>query len=150
MVYNHYHEHRRTASMSDRKLASFRKKHAITLQDTPQGVEFKPITKFKRAGMPKALIKETCKDFERPSPIQAQCWPVLLSGHDGNYIGEQKISVSMANQSSLLTLAKQSDWHRQDGQRENHCLWFAWHCACGGSWEGFAQEAIHVGVGTHA
>ena len=33
------------------------------------------------AGFPKALRAVT-KGFTAPSPIQAQCWPIVLSGHD--------------------------------------------------------------------
>ena len=33
------------------------------------------------AGFSAELIQAT-KDFAQPSPIQAQCWPIILSGHD--------------------------------------------------------------------
>lgn len=83
--YNYYVEHKRTAAMSDRRVESFRKKHSITVSSSggeEENVVFRPVTKFKRSGMPKAFIREVCKSFDRPSPIQAQCWPLLLSGHD--------------------------------------------------------------------
>lgn len=33
------------------------------------------------AGFSADLLRAT-RDFAQPSPIQAQCWPVILSGHD--------------------------------------------------------------------
>ena len=35
----------------------------------------------KHAGFSSDLLHAT-KDFAQPSPIQAQCWPIILSGHD--------------------------------------------------------------------
>ena len=35
----------------------------------------------KPAGFSSDLLHAT-KDFAQPSPIQAQCWPIILSGHD--------------------------------------------------------------------
>lgn len=43
---------------------------------------FVPITSFRRSTMPKDMMNAVCKKFKRPSPIQAQSWPVLLSGRD--------------------------------------------------------------------
>lgn len=103
--YHFYDEHKRTAAMSERKVASFRKKHQVhvdrelsevglAFSTTPatkilpqilvQGTEkrWAPVVKFKRAGMPRALVKAVCGEFASPSPIQAQCWPILLSGRD--------------------------------------------------------------------
>lgn len=36
---------------------------------------------IKPAGFSSDLLHAT-KDFAQPSPIQAQCWPIILSGHD--------------------------------------------------------------------
>lgn len=33
------------------------------------------------AGFSNDLLHAT-RDFAQPSPIQAQCWPIILSGHD--------------------------------------------------------------------
>ena len=33
------------------------------------------------AGFSADLLNST-RDFAQPSPIQAQCWPIILSGHD--------------------------------------------------------------------
>lgn len=82
-TYCFYNEHQRTAAMSSRKVEKFRKKNLITVTSGPNGEEFRPVTRFKRAGMPRVLMKEMCRGFERPSAIQAQCWPILLQGHDG-------------------------------------------------------------------
>ena len=37
--------------------------------------------RVKPAGFSSDLLHAT-KDFAQPSPIQAQCWPIILSGHD--------------------------------------------------------------------
>ncbi len=37
--------------------------------------------RIKPAGFSSDLLHAT-KDFAQPSPIQAQCWPIILSGHD--------------------------------------------------------------------
>ena len=41
----------------------------------------KPVLQFKSLGFP-SNIMAVCKGFEKPTPIQAQCWPVLASGRD--------------------------------------------------------------------
>ncbi len=56
----------------------YRSKKKITV--TEPG--FTPITSFRRSTMPKSVIKAVTKDFKKPSHIQAQSWPVLLSGRD--------------------------------------------------------------------
>lgn len=43
---------------------------------------------FDHCGMPADLVKAACGTFEKPSPIQAQCWPIVLSGRDTIGIAE--------------------------------------------------------------
>ena len=31
---------------------------------------------FDQTGMPEDIIKASCSTFTKPSPIQAQCWPI--------------------------------------------------------------------------
>lgn len=89
--YDFYAEHKRTAAMSERKVASFRKKNKILVSSTEQ--QWRPVTKFRRAGMDSALVKAVCKGFDRPSAIQSQCWPILLSGRDGKCVVVQYLVV---------------------------------------------------------
>ena len=42
---------------------------------------FKPLRTFKELGLSDAIMKVT-SGFKAPTPIQAQCWPVLASGRD--------------------------------------------------------------------
>ncbi|KAJ9529210.1 hypothetical protein QJQ45_007869 [Haematococcus lacustris] len=42
---------------------------------------FKPLRKFEQTGLPPALL-HSCRQFTTPSPIQSQCWPIVLSGRD--------------------------------------------------------------------
>jgi len=60
-------------------LASFREKHSISIEGPI--TNFKPFESFTEAGFPEALLKTT-SHFSHPTPIQSQCWPILLSKHD--------------------------------------------------------------------
>lgn len=44
--------------------------------------EIKPVTEFIHAGFIKPLEKRLCSDFAKPSPIQSQCWPIILCNRD--------------------------------------------------------------------
>merc|ERR1711892_653552 len=56
-----------TAAYPDADVAKFRGEHNMII--TGRGAEnFKPL--------------QTCKDFKTPTPIQAQCWPIIGSGRD--------------------------------------------------------------------
>jgi len=41
-----------------------------------------PILTFQDERLPKNVIKASCSNFIKPTAIQSQCWPVLLSGRD--------------------------------------------------------------------
>lgn len=43
--------------------------------------KFKPLRSFQEVDVPQNVLN-CCKDFERPSPIQAHAWPFLLDGRD--------------------------------------------------------------------
>jgi ATP-dependent RNA helicase DBP3 len=43
--------------------------------------QFAPVLSFAESGMP-ANVMKACEGFEKPTPIQAQSWPVALSGRD--------------------------------------------------------------------
>lgn len=42
---------------------------------------FAPFLKFEHTGLPAKYLHST-RDFATPSPIQSQCWPIILAGHD--------------------------------------------------------------------
>lgn len=48
---------------------------------TMEGSSIKPVMEFRHAGMP-ADIMACTSTFKQPSAIQAQSWPVILSGRD--------------------------------------------------------------------
>ena len=61
-------------------MKSYQAKEHITLYGKGRKT-MKPLLEFKSLGFP-ANIMSVCKKFEKPTPIQAQCWPVLASGRD--------------------------------------------------------------------
>lgn len=46
-----------------------------------EGSNIKPLLKFEHTGLPSNVMHAT-RDFVAPSPIQSQCWPIIMSGHD--------------------------------------------------------------------
>ncbi len=72
-----YVPHKKTVAMSQDKVDKYRERKNIAVTEP----SFVPITSFRRSTMPKAMM-QVCKEFKKPSPIQAQSWPVLLSGRD--------------------------------------------------------------------
>ena len=61
-------------------MKSYQAKEHITLYGKGRKT-MKPLLEFKSLGFP-ANIMSVCKKFEKPTPIQAQCWPILASGRD--------------------------------------------------------------------
>jgi ATP-dependent RNA helicase DBP3 len=61
------------------ELDSLRDKHGITVDGDV--TSWKYFQNFIEAGFPSALLEVT-KNFKQPTPIQAQCWPIVLSGRD--------------------------------------------------------------------
>ena len=61
-------------------MKSYQAKEHITLYGKGRKM-MKPVLKFKSLGF-SSNIMAVCKGFEKPTPIQAQCWPVLASGRD--------------------------------------------------------------------
>ena len=68
------------ASMSDAEIASRREQLGITLEAAPPRETFTPLA-VRRGGFPPDVLRATA-NFQKPSPIQSQSWPVVLSGHD--------------------------------------------------------------------
>ena len=46
-----------------------------------EGSGIRPVLKFEHTGLPANMLHST-RDFMTPSPIQSQCWPIVMSGHD--------------------------------------------------------------------
>ncbi|KAK9809444.1 hypothetical protein WJX73_008058 [Symbiochloris irregularis] len=66
-----------TASLSEAEVESWRQERSITVDDC----SLNPVLQFEQAGFPADVLLST-EQFVAPSPIQAQCWPVVLSGRD--------------------------------------------------------------------
>ena len=75
-----YHECAEVASMTDAEAQTFRREHEMTLQG--ENIP-KPVQRFSQVGFPKAIERklEDAK-FDKPTPIQAQGWPMALSGRN--------------------------------------------------------------------
>jgi ATP-dependent RNA helicase DDX5/DBP2 len=57
---------------------AYRKTNAITVS---QGVAGNPIMSFQEGGFPEYLMNTIAKEnYTEPTPIQAQGWPIALSG----------------------------------------------------------------------
>mmetsp|Transcript_7750 Transcript_7750/g.22068 ORF Transcript_7750/g.22068 Transcript_7750/m.22068 type:complete len:474 (-) Transcript_7750:351-1772(-) len=72
-----YKEHPEVANMTEKEIASIRQKHDMTVE----GFSLAPIMEFRFSGLPSDLMSCTAS-FKEPSAIQAQSWPVILSGRD--------------------------------------------------------------------
>jgi superfamily II DNA/RNA helicase len=77
---NFYTPTSKVNARSPAEVDAYRKEHQITLvgQDIP-----KPIMTFKEANLPDFLMENfTESGYKNPTPIQAQGWPMALSGRD--------------------------------------------------------------------
>ena len=41
-----------------------------------------PISTFTNSGLPRYLVEQLGREFDKPTPIQCQAWPIVLSGRD--------------------------------------------------------------------
>jgi len=69
-----------TEAFSKSDVKAFREKHSITLYGKGRKL-YKPLLSFAELGFPKNIMK-ICDQFEAPTPIQSECWPILSSGKD--------------------------------------------------------------------
>lgn len=75
-----YQEHPEVSKMPPEEIESFRREHEITVQG--DGIP-NPIRTFEESCFPEYLLSEILKaGFKAPTPIQAQGWPMALSGRD--------------------------------------------------------------------
>lgn len=78
---NFYQPHSNQANMAPRQAEEFRKINEITVQ---RGENIPaPIMDFEEGGFPEYVMKEIKKqNFDKPTAIQSQGWPIALSGYD--------------------------------------------------------------------
>lgn len=69
-----------TEAMSKSDTKEYQSKHNITMFGKGRK-KYKPLRTFGELGFPDSIMK-ICSGFSNPTPIQAQCWPVLASGRD--------------------------------------------------------------------
>lgn len=74
---NTYSQHPTVTDMSEDAVRSFLEKREIVVE----GCAVRPVQEFPQAGFPDNLM-HALKTFKQPSPIQAQCWPIAMSGLD--------------------------------------------------------------------
>lgn len=72
-----YTEHAEIAAMSAKEVATVQSERGISVD----GSDVRPVTAFHQLGLDCELL-HAVQGFSMPSPIQAQCWPIVLSGHD--------------------------------------------------------------------
>jgi len=75
-----------TELVSKADVKAYQTEHNITLYGKGRK-KFKPLRSFPELGF-STEIMSVCSSFTRPTPIQAQCWPVLASGRDTIGIAE--------------------------------------------------------------
>jgi ATP-dependent RNA helicase DDX5/DBP2 len=77
---NFYKEHPAVTARDEKTIAEFRAKHNMTVfgNNVP-----KPVSTFEEASFPPYVLKEILNlGFKEPTSIQAQGWPMALSGRD--------------------------------------------------------------------
>ena len=77
IIRNLYKEHPDVVAMTTEQVATYRKERTTIVE----GADYKPVLKFEQTGLPQEMLHST-RDFVTPSPIQSQCWPIILAGHD--------------------------------------------------------------------
>lgn len=80
-----YKEHPIVSSRTFTEVERYRTEHEITVR----GEANNPITDFSEAYFPDYVMKEIRRQgYKEPTPIQAQGWPIAMSGH--NFVGIAK------------------------------------------------------------
>ena len=120
-----------TTGLSD--VGKWRKTHKIVLRDThddekgqekskqlQQMKEYYPYSEFDSAGavrnISNALLRQCTEGngFERPSPIQAQCWPVLLENVNGHVRDVVGIAETGSGKTLAFAMPALSQMHKED------------------------------------
>ncbi|EFJ51752.1 hypothetical protein VOLCADRAFT_103394 [Volvox carteri f. nagariensis] len=84
-----YNEHPDVTAFTAERVAEVRSERRITIEgfgpedDFEAGgpTDIKPVLAFEHTGLPSDMLHAT-RNFVSPSPIQAQCWPIILAGRD--------------------------------------------------------------------
>lgn len=75
-----YRESPEISAMSEGEANAFRAEHQMTMQGDSIP---KPVKTFQQAGFPAAIERKIAEQkFDKPTPIQAQGWPMALSGRN--------------------------------------------------------------------
>ena len=173
--------HRRPASAAAavQAVAALREKLQISVE-SKAGTDFRPITAFEHAGF-SADVLAACKcvqrgraqhrlafppahpfhataaaarrGFKQPSPIQAQCWPIILSGACTRPVTSpaRARSPAAARPRALAAAARaRSGGHRGDGVRQDARVRAAGADAHQGAGARGGARGHHPGAGAHA
>ncbi|GLC47500.1 hypothetical protein PLESTB_000847600 [Pleodorina starrii] len=84
-----YQEHPEVTALTADRVSELRNERQTTVEGFGPDDDFvaggptdiKPVLKFEHTGLPEAMLHAT-RNFVSPSPIQAQCWPIILAGRD--------------------------------------------------------------------
>lgn len=60
--------------------SEYLKEHNISIED-PKGKSWKPLPGFDESGLDKKILYAT-RGFDKPTPIQSVCWPILMKDRD--------------------------------------------------------------------
>ncbi|CEG43842.1 dead box rna helicase [Plasmopara halstedii] len=74
-----YTEGKNTAKMTDNEVSAFHEANQMILSGN--NCLYRPVLSFDDVTFESKFMKTT-KDFDKPTPIQSQCWPILASGRD--------------------------------------------------------------------
>jgi len=69
-----------TTETSDEEVSKFRAEHNMNVSGRLSEL-YKPIRAFKEFSTDQKIMS-VCQGFTTPTPIQAQCWPIIASGRD--------------------------------------------------------------------
>merc|ERR1719187_1346670 len=69
-----------TNNMSEQEVLAFQKEHNMNVTGRISEI-YKPIKTFADYNVDPKILS-VCKDFEKPTSIQSQCWPIISSGRD--------------------------------------------------------------------
>jgi len=105
--------------VTDEAVAQFRRDNLITVN--VDGPDILPFINFTDAisAYPevKTLLDGYCSNFVKPTPIQAQCWPIVLSGHDVIGIAETGSGKTLAF--LIPGIVKMNSQPKKSGGRRN-------------------------------
>lgn len=164
MEKNFYRESAAVAARSSLELQDFFREHSITVSG--EGAP-RPILQFSETGFPESILRVfEASGFTKPTPIQAQGWPMALSGRDVVGIAETGSGKTLAyTLPAILHITAQPRLAHGDGpialilaptrelavQIQNECEKFAARqvrsvCVYGGAPKGPQQRELRRGV----